>query len=221
MKKKILVLLGVLTMALCFSACGNNSGTNDVNNAEENTEENIDEKGDDGEEEDKEEIKEDENQSGDTQVSESGALGVLSSIWDSFDEDEKFSAIGGSMTNPVDNAPGVYGLDDSEGLTGLFYIPAEYVEDIEEAATLMHMMNSNTFTGAVVRIDDAKDLAESLKTNIEGTQWVCGCPDRLIIVINDGYVIYAFGEASIMDSFSEAIENLYPNAETVCDESLL
>ena len=58
----------------------------------------------------------------------------------------------------------------------------------------MHMMNSNTFTGAVVRIDDAKDLADSLKTNIEGTQWVCGCPDRLIIVINDGYDDYCISK---------------------------
>lgn len=158
-----------------------------------------------------------------TPVSSSDEL--LNKVWDTFGEDQKFPAMGGDFSNPVDNAAGNFNIADVETLTYLLYIPADNVGMIDEAASLIHAMNTNTFTGAAFHLTDAANadaLVQALKDNITTTQWMCGFPDKLAIyTVNGEYVVSAFGNAEIMDNFKTKLEEVYgAGAVLVVEEDL-
>lgn len=212
MKKRLLVMLGVLVLAIGMTACtSSNEGgstvvedTNDGNN-DANT-------------------GSDDNTTGGSveEASIDSALAAYETIWGSFADSEKFAAIGGDMANAVSDAPGSFNLDDKDSLTGLFYVPADYVDKIDDAATLMHMMNANTYTGIIAHVDDAQGYADAVKASIDSVQWVCGCPDRLIITdLGGGYVAYAFGEATIIDDYNSKIQQNFPSAKNLYDVNLV
>ena len=86
------------------------------------------------------------------------ALEVLTSLWNSIPDDNKFSVMGGSPMNPVDGMPGEFSLTDegaAESLDGMTHYPAAQFNKLTGAATLMHMMNANTFTAAAYTFADA------------------------------------------------------------------
>lgn len=158
-----------------------------------------------------------------TPVSSSDEL--LNKVWDTFGEDQKFPAMGGDFSNPVDNVAGNFNIADVETLTYLLYIPADNVGMIDEAASLIHAMNTNTFTGAAFHLTDAANadaLVQALKDNITTTQWMCGFPDKLAIyTVNGEYVVSAFGNAEIMDNFKTKLEEVYgAGAVLVVEEDL-
>ena len=39
------------------------------------------------------------------------AVDLLTAVWNAYPESEKFSVVGGSLDNPVDNAPGAFPVD--------------------------------------------------------------------------------------------------------------
>ena len=73
-------------------------------------------------------------------------LDVLNKVWDSYTDDEKFPAAGGDMSeaNMKDDAPGNVALDDADTVAYLTSFPADMVDKLDAAASLMHMMNANT-----------------------------------------------------------------------------
>ena len=75
-------------------------------------------------------------------------LEILNTVWATYADEEKFPAAGGDMTEENMNmeGPGVYGLADTEALDATLGFPAASVAKIDSAASLMHMMNANTFT---------------------------------------------------------------------------
>lgn len=201
MKKKIFLAIGLAVLTLGLVACSSDKSSSDkdvvkdTSNGKENSE-------------------------NDKQQSDS-AVAIFDNIWNLYGEDEKFSAMGGSSDNPVDGKPGTYNLEDKEGLSGLYYIPAEQTEAVDDVATLMHMMNANTFTGVVAHVSDTKAFADAVKKNIEGTQWVCGFPDKLIIAeVEKGYIAYAFGEASIMEIYMNKLSDAYSGVNILHDVNL-
>lgn len=152
------------------------------------------------------------------------AVDVLTRIWDSYADEDRFSAAGGDYDNSVTNGPGSFDITNTEGLSTQLIFPAEQVGLIDDAASLMHMMNSNTFTGGVYHVTDTANvqvLADALKDKVEDTQWVCGFPDRLIIAdMGDGYVLSAFGEEEIMDTFKDRLSDTYSDSKILYDEEL-
>ena len=88
----------------------------------------------------------------------------------------------------------------------------------------MHMMNANTFTSGVYHVTNADDVSavcDALKENIMNRQWMCGFPETLIIVtVDDNYVISAFGNGQIIETFKNKISGVYDNATVVYEESL-
>lgn len=138
---------------------------------------------------------------------------LLNMVWEKFDESQKFAAMGGDFNNLVDGAAGIFNVEDTENLTYMLYIPAENVSMIDEAASLIHAMNANTFTGAAFHLTDAGNadaLAADLKDYILSTQWMCGFPDELAIyVVNGEYVVSAFGNAEIMENFKTKLSEVY------------
>lgn len=151
------------------------------------------------------------------------ALEVLETIWAGYADDEKFPVIGGSMAAPVDGAPGSYDLAD-ENISYSLLIPADQLGNVTEAASMIHMMNANTFTGAVYKLAGgitAADFGNAMKEAILNNQWMCGFPDKLLISgFGDTYVLVAFGANDAMDPFTSHFEAAYPGFETIASESI-
>ena len=151
------------------------------------------------------------------------ALEMLEKIWADYSEDEKFAIIGGSMAAPVDGAPGSYDLAD-ENITYSLLIPAEQLANVTEAASMIHMMNANTFTCAAYKLTgiSAADFGAAMKDAIMNNQWMCGFPDSLLIrAIGDQYVVVAFGVNDAMTPFEAHMSAVYPGAETIVNEPIV
>ena len=149
------------------------------------------------------------------------ALDVLNSITGVYKEDELFSLYGGDQENAVMDAPGKFDISKSEELDLVLGLPESQTANIEDAASMVHMMNANTFTGAAYRLKDGTDLdtfVETVKSNILARQWVCGQPDTLVIIdAGGGYVVTAFGQAEIMELFKTNALSALSGAKVVTE----
>lgn len=143
---------------------------------------------------------------------------MLAGIYDLYDENDKFPIVGGDSENNNMDEPGEFDITKTEELESMLGFPASMADKIDDAASMIHMMNANTFTcGAyhVINEDDVEELTDMLEENILARQWICGMPDTLIIAsAGDGYIVAAFGEAEIMDSFKANITKLGIIVET-------
>ena len=151
------------------------------------------------------------------------ALEILETVWADYSEDKKFPIIGGAMSAPVDNAPGSFDLAD-EGLNYLLLVPSEQTGNITEAASMIHMMNTNTFTCAAFKLAEgvsAADFGAAMKDAVLNNQWMCGFPDRLLITsLGGAYVVMAFGVNDAMNPFEAHLTAAYPGMETVASETI-
>lgn len=152
------------------------------------------------------------------------ALEILENIWADYAEEEKFAVIGGDMMNPVDGAPGSYNIAD-ENISYSLLIPAEQVANITEAASMIHMMNANTFTCAAFKLADgvtAADFGAAMKEAVLNNQWMCGFPETLVVAgFGDSYVLVAFGVNDAMTPFQNHLNAVYPEAETIANEPIV
>ncbi len=153
-----------------------------------------------------------------------GAVGVLENIWNLYAEDEKFAVIGGNMEAPVDGAPGNYDMAYAENLTWNLLVPEAEIANIDEAATMIHMMNANTFTCGVVHLvegADAEAFANTMRDAIQGNQWMCGFPETLTVaVLEGGYVLIAFGVNDAMNPFMAHFNEAYGNPTMLINEAV-
>ena len=154
------------------------------------------------------------------------ALELLTQVWDAYGDDDKFPAIGGDLSEEhvTDGAPGVFSVDDADMLDATLAFPAASAGQIDDAASLMHMMNANTFTCGAFRTGDsgiAADLSALIKDNVMHRQWMCGFPEKLVIVTVDNYVVSIFGAGDLVDGFKTQLTSVYPAAEVRCDESVM
>ncbi len=154
------------------------------------------------------------------------ALTLLNTVWDSYAEEEKFPAAGGDFSEENMNAegPGKFGLEDTQALDSVLGLPQEAAGMVDDAASLMHMMNANTFTCASFRTAEGADTAElaaALEESIMNRQWMCGFPDKLVIMEIGGYVVSAFGNEELIDTFKDKTTAAYPEAELVCEKAIV
>lgn len=205
--KKLIAFLLVLTMAVGLLACGNkNSGETTGSTTQATTEATT------------------ESTEGTTVVPDpNDATQVLTAIWNAMDESKKFFVMGGDMENPVDNAPGNYSLTD-EGISTILYVPADQLEKLDQASSLIHGMLVNNFTSAVFHMADGADaaaFADAMKSSIDSTRWLCGTPEKLLIAVIDGkYVLTAFGLNQNMTAFETALGTAYPDAKIKYSEAI-
>ena len=152
-------------------------------------------------------------------------LDVLKTVWASYGEDEKFPVAGGDMSeenNEMDE-PGVFSLENKEELDSTLGLTAEAAEKVDSAASLVHMMNANTFTCGAFRVknaDDVKTLASLLKENILKRQWMCGFPDGLVVASVDDVVIAVFGKSGNLDTFKQKLTAAYSSAEIISEDPI-
>lgn len=152
-------------------------------------------------------------------------LNLLSTVWKSYSEDDKFPASGGdySEENAKDDAPGNFGLSDSAVLESTLAVPEASADLLKKAASLTHMMNLNTFTAGAFQLKDSKNadkFAKAMKESIENRHWVCGFPDKFVIIKVNGYVVSAFGAADLIDTFKSKTLKAYQDAKVYCEENI-
>ena len=149
---------------------------------------------------------------------------LLTNVWNTYEEADKFPIGGGDYENMVMDTVGAFDVTKTEDLDSLLGMPAAGAAMIDDAASMMHMMNANTFTAGAYRLADAslqQDLADLLKDNIMNRQWMCGFPDTLLIAsVGDEYVVSAFGNAEIMETFKTKLQEQYEVTEVIYEESL-
>ena len=151
------------------------------------------------------------------------ALEILETVWAKYGDEEKFAVIGGDMTNPVSDGPGSYDLAD-ENISYTLLIPAEQLENVTEAASMIHMMNANTFTCGVYRLAEgvsAADFGAAMKEAVMNNQWMCGFPETLVVEsIADTYVLVAFGLNDAINPFLTHLVESYPEAQELVKEAI-
>ena len=224
--KKFGSLFVALSMILVLSACGGNDNT-----IESTADSSVEAESNESQEESSETAdssKESEENSGlsGEQTASGGSLDILTSIWASYSEDEKFPIAGGDYdeANSVMDAPGNFGLQDTGVLDSLLAFPAASVDKIDNAASMMHMMNANTFTCGAYHVgnaDDVQAVADALKESIAARQWMCGFPDKMIVIGMDDYVIAAFGNQELIDTFLSKTLGVYEGASVLYDEPIV
>jgi hypothetical protein len=158
-------------------------------------------------------------------ISVSDSKELLDTIWNQYSEDDKFPVMGGDTNSENTNTsgPGKFGIEDANALDVSLGFPEKSINKIDDAASLMHMMNANNFTCGAFRVknnDDVQALASEIKNNIQNRQWVCGFPEKLVVVAIDQYIVSFFGATDIISTFQTNLMEAYPSAQIIYEESL-
>ena len=151
------------------------------------------------------------------------ALTILNAIWNTYSDEEKFPAAGGDSEHAVDGAPGSFDVSNADSLSYLLTFPADDASLIDSAASLVHMMNLNTFTCGAFHVADANNvarLADDLRTTIQAKRWMCGFPDKLVIVTVGQSVFSVYGNEELVNTFRDKLLASYPTAAAVYDEAI-
>ena len=154
---------------------------------------------------------------------DTGALSLLTSVWSTYSEDDKFPAAGGDAEHSVDDAPGSFDVSNADNLTYQLTFPSADVSLIDGAASLVHMMNLNTFTCGAFHVSDAGNVstvAADIRSAVQGKQWMCGFPERLVILTSGQYVVSVYGNESLVNTFRDKFVAAHRGASTVYDEAI-
>ncbi len=150
---------------------------------------------------------------------------LINSAWALFSDDEKFPVAGGDFSSgDVVDGAGPFSLDNPDELDRLTGFPASEVGKIDSAASMIHMMNTNTFsTGAyhVVEGTDTAALCKSIRDNIASIRWMCGFPDKFIVAEVGDYIVCAYGLEDLIDSYVKHMSEAYPFTTIVFEENIL
>ena len=202
--KKIIALALAAVMVLAFAACAKQNSENgtttpsDTASAKQNGENSTTAPSDD--------------QKGQPQC----ALEILEKVWSKYSTDEKFPATGGSEKNMKDGMPGKFDVADGESLDFELGFPKAQASEINDAASLMHMLNQNTFSCGVFHVKNFGDtaaLAGKIRDNILNRQWLCGFPEKLVILTVGDYIVSVFGAAELTDTFTAKLSAEYSSAK--------
>ncbi|MFQ6977985.1 MAG: hypothetical protein ACLRSD_14240 [Oscillibacter sp.] len=149
----------------------------------------------------------------------------LNAVWANYSDDDKFPAAGGDFdeANMTEDAPGNFSVEDGDALDYALSFPAADAGKLSDAASLTHMMNANTFTAGAFHVASSSDVdsvVSDLKDNIMNRQWMCGFPDKLVILTLGDYVVSCYGAEDLVDQFSGKITETFADAAVVCDEAI-
>lgn len=148
------------------------------------------------------------------------ALEILEKVWSKYSNDEKFPATGGSEKQMKEDMPGKFDVSDAEALDFELGFPKAQASEIDDAASLMHMLNQNSFSCGVYHVKDSANveaLAGKIKENILARQWMCGFPEKLVILSVGNYIVSVFGAAELTDTFTAKLSAEYSLTKQLCD----
>lgn len=152
------------------------------------------------------------------------ALELYNKIWGLYEDGDKFPSAGGDQDHNSEN-PGVVDIEKYKD-TIMFW--THITEDLlgtvtNDAANLMHMMNTNTFSSAIFRLKDAstaEKFANDYNAAIQNTHWMCGFPDSVIVVSVGEYIIVAFGDEELISTFKTKCLAADTSAKLLIDNAI-
>ena len=148
------------------------------------------------------------------------ALEILEKVWSKYSTDEKFPATGGSEKHRKEDKPGKFDVSDAEALDFELGFPKANASEIDDAASLMHMLNQNNFSCGVYHVKgsgNAEALAGKIKENILARQWLCGFPEKLVILTVGDYIVSVFGAGELTGTFVAKLSAEYSSAKQLFD----
>ena len=96
-------------------------------------------------------------------------------------------------------------------------------DKLTDAASLSHMMNANTFTAGAFHVASSSDVdsvVSDLKDNIMNRQWMCGFPDKLVVITMGQFVVSVYGAEDLVDTFRDKLQNCFSSAAVVYDDPI-
>lgn len=153
------------------------------------------------------------------------ALDLFNKIWGSYTDDDKFPVGGGDEDHNSDEGPGAFDIEkNKESIKAYTHITDDLLATVKnDAANLIHMMNTNTFSSAIFHLKDAstaEKFAKDYNSAIMGTRWMCGFPERVLVISVDEYVIVAFGFAELTDTFKAKCLAADTSAKLLIDNAI-
>ena len=151
------------------------------------------------------------------------ALEILETVWADYADDEKFPVVGGNIEANIMDAPGAVDMAYAGHLNYNLLVPEDKTANVAEAASMIHMMNANSFTCGVFKLTgiSAADFGAAMKDAVLNNQWMCGFPETLLIrSFGDAYVLVAFGINDAMTPFEQHLTAVYPGMETIANEPI-
>ncbi len=151
------------------------------------------------------------------------AVDVLKKVAESGKEIE-FPYMGGDFENTKEDEPGSFDLSKGEELSNLG-LPESEQDHLEDAASMMHMMNANVFTAAVYKIKDdvnQETFIKNIEKELSERQWLCGAPEKMLIIkVSDRYVLTAYGEEKLIDDFKKKATDALQGAKVSVEAPIL
>ena len=201
--KKIIALIIAGLMVLSFAACGSEEETTVADETTTEADSTVD-----GEE-------------AETDVTgELDAVGVLSAIFADYAEDKSFPIGGGDEANMNVEGPGKYDISLVEELNVVAHLPASQNGNVTEAANVMNMMNANSFSGAAYLLKegtDASAFAADFKDELDNAQWLCGFPEKFVVIKVGDYVVTAYGLADNIEYFKTQAASALTDSSVVLE----
>lgn len=154
--------------------------------------------------------------------SQSGKL--LQKIWDAYPAQERFAVFGGFEEAPVEGGPGDLAIEDAWRLNQRYQIPQAFAPLLQDGASLVHMLNSTLFTSAAFTLtqEDAMEaLAEETAEALQKIKWVCGMPDKILLVQVENVLIMAYGVTDLLDQFQDSLWEVYPQGKLLIYETVM
>lgn len=152
------------------------------------------------------------------------AISFYNKVWAEFGDDNKFAAVGGDVENSTSDAPGAYSLSTEDNIANFKYylhVTDELYDMLDtDIATLQHMMNLNSFSSAVAKLKDptkASEFAEGYKTAIQNQQWMCGFPDKVVVISVGDYVVMAYGLEQNINALVAACSAVEAQSQVLVD----
>lgn len=128
---------------------------------------------------------------------------------------EEFPASGGDEAHGAEDVGSFDISAYGESFQAQILVDDSLVEQVKpEAATLLHMMNTNTFCAAAMQLTDAangESFAESYKTLVQSHHWMCGFPDTVVVLSLGDYILTAYGYDDLIQDFKTAAQSLGAN----------
>ncbi len=165
------------------------------------------------------------------ELSYKSALELLQQLMDAYNAtatDETKLYVGGGNTSNFETVnqegPAKFvPLEDADYDASLGY-PVADVSKIDDAASMFNLMNANIFTAYAVHFTNSADvdgMINTIKENILARQWVCGAPEKLVMIKMPGdYVVVIWGAVEfggIVDPVAQSFAATFDGAQTVVE----
>lgn len=154
------------------------------------------------------------------------ALELITEVFTSYNEnapeEEQLWVVGGNSDNidtvSFDGPAAFVPFEDAEGEYDYHLgVPASVVSKVENAASMYNMMNVNNFNCYTLKLAssaDANTVANTLKENILDRDWICGMPEKLVIINCPGnYLLVVWGVVEFGGIVDPVVDSVIANIE--------